>query len=347
LLVLPALVACEGERKKEEPEAKWVAPPPILIDGSSTVFPVTRSVVSLYAENVTAEIKVNVSGTGGGFKKFCNREIAIAGASRPISEAEAKLCHDAKVEFIELPVAFDGIAVVVNKDNDWAKDATVEELKKLWEPAAEGKVQNWSDVRASWPKKPIELFGPGRDSGTFDYFTETVVGKVDASRKDYRSAEDDEELVKGVSGNASALGYFGFSYYVKNADRLRALAVDDGHPDNGEGAIEPTPSSISDGTYQPLARPLFIYVSVEAAKRKEVDDLVRFYLRAARMVAGDVGCIPLPPRLFELARQRFVNLRTGSAFQGVRSTIGITMEDLLEAETAQIAEVSARTEASK
>jgi phosphate transport system substrate-binding protein len=307
------------------------------MDGSSTVFPISRAVVNLYAEHVTAEIKVAVSGTGGGLRKFCRKEIAVAGASRPISETEAGFCADAKIDFVELPVAFDGIAVVVSKENDWVDEMTVAELKKLWEPSAEGKVMKWSDLRPTWPPKPIELHGPGRESGTFDYFSETVVGVSGASRGDYRASEDDEELVKGVTSSKYALGYFGYSYYARNAQRLKALAVDDGVAENGVGAVPPTPASITDGSYQPLARPLFLYVSVEAARRPEVDDLVRFYLRAGRMVAADVGCIPLPDQLFDLARRRFAERRVGSVFHGVRSSVGITIHDLLEAESAALA----------
>lgn len=278
-----------------------------------------------------------MSGTGGGLKKFCQKEVAIAGASRPINEGESKLCMDSKVDFIELPVAFDGIAVVVNKENGWASEISVDELKKLWSPAAEGRFKSWSDIRPGWPNKPIALHGPGRDSGTFDYFTETIVGQPGESRKDYQASEDDEKLVKAVTENKYALGYFGFSYFAKNLAKLKVLSLDDGVTENGKGPIAPSPETISDGTYQPLSRPLFIYTSIEAAKRKEVSDLVRFYLRAARMVAADVGCVSLPDSVFDLARKRFVGMHAGSVFHGVRSAVGITVQDLLEAETAELA----------
>jgi phosphate transport system substrate-binding protein len=318
------------------PTEKRVDPGPVLIDGSSTVFPISRSVLSLYADQVTAEIKVAFSGTGAGIKKFCNREIAIAGASRPISADESKLCEYAKVEFIELPVAFDGIAVVVSKDNDWASNTSVKELKKLWQPSAEGKVMKWSDVRPGWPDRPIDLNGPGKESGTFDYFTATIMGEEGASRGDYRASEDDEQIVDHVAKSKDALGYFGFAYYARNKDKLKVLAVDDGVAENGKGNVAPSPVTIADAKYQPLARPLFIYVSVEAAKRKEVNAFVKFYLRAARIVAADVGCVSLPDSLFDLARKRFVEMRTGSVFQGLRSTVGLTIEDLMAAETTEV-----------
>jgi phosphate transport system substrate-binding protein len=270
-------------------------------------------------------------------KKLCQKEATIAGASRPIREAEAKACQQHGVELIELPVAFDGIAIVVNPQNTWASSITAAELRKLWSATAEGKVKSWSDVRAGWPAQPIELYGPGHDSGTFDYFAESIVGEGGASRKDYVASEDDDVLVKNVAENKNALGYFGFSYYVKNSQRLKALALDDGVAENVSGPVAPTQTSIADGSYQPLSRPLFLYTSVEAARRKEVSDLVRFYLRAGRIVAADVGCVPLPDSLFELARQRFVSMHTGSAFQGLRSAVGITIEDLLRAETAEMA----------
>jgi phosphate transport system substrate-binding protein len=335
-VVLTCAAACNEPVAKPAPEPPPVSLPPILIDGSSTVLPITREVLKLFAENVTAEIKLAGAGTSAGIKKLCSREITIADASRPIREAETELCSRSKLDLIELPVAFDGIALVVGAENDWAKDITVTELKKLWSPEAEGKVSKWSDVRSSWPAKPIKLFGPGRDSGTFDYFTESIVGRSGASRADYVASEDDEVLVSGVSSDKYALGYFGYSYYVKNAKRLKVLAVDDGVDANGKGPILPTPASVSDASYQPLSRPLFLYTSVESAQRKEVDELIRFYLRAARIVAADVGAVPLPDSVSDLTRKRFVARHVGSAFKGLHSPIGITIEDLLRAETAEL-----------
>jgi phosphate transport system substrate-binding protein len=230
----------------------------IAIDGSSTVFPITEAVAEEFQKvNPSTKVTIGVSGTGGGFKKFCAGEIAIAGASRPIKPTEEQACAAAKIEYIELPVAYDGLAVVTNAKNTWAKTLTVTELKKLWEPAAQGKITKWNQIRSGFPDKEIHLFGPGVDSGTYDYFTKAIVGEEHKSRGDYTSSEDDNVLVQGVSRDLGGLGFFGLAYYEENKDKLSLVGIDDGVAENGKGPMLPTAETVSNGTYQPLARPVF------------------------------------------------------------------------------------------
>src|SRR3989338_2454858 len=252
----------------------------IDIDGSSTVYYITEAVAEEFQHSSrNVKITVGISGTGGGFKRFCRGETQISDASRPIKSSEVSLCAENGVEYIELPVAFDGIAVIVNPNNTWAGSMTVSELKKLWEPAAQGKITSWNQIRSDWPDKPITLAGPGTDSGTFDYFTEAVVGKEGASRGDYIASEDDNVLVQAIASDPYALGYFGFAYYEENRDKLKLVAIDDEDQINGAGPIVPTSQTVRDGTYQPLARPIFIYVSRKAAERSDVQKFVHFYLK--------------------------------------------------------------------
>jgi phosphate transport system substrate-binding protein len=323
----------------QEPAATATTPTPaapnaavIAIDGSSTVFPITEAVAEEFQKANAAKVTIGVSGTGGGFKKFCAGEIAIAGASRPIKPTEAEACTASKIEFIELPVAYDGLAVITNPKNTWAKTLTVAELKTLWEPGAQNKLTKWSQIRTGFPDKEIHLFGPGVDSGTYDYFTKAVVGEEHKSRGDYTSSEDDNVLVQGVSRDVGGLGFFGLAYYEENKDKLSLVGIDDGNDTNGKGPILPTAQTVSDGTYQPLSRPVFIYVSKAAAARPEVKAFVDFYLTKGEQLVKDARYVPLPAKAYELAHKRFNETRTGSIFAGGGSQIGVTVEALLARE---------------
>lgn len=302
----------------------------IRIDGSSTVYPVTEAVANQFQQanlQYRGRISVNFSGTSSGFKKFCAKEIDISNASRPILKAEIENCNKNGVRFIELPVAYDALTVAVNSQNTWAKDMTIGELKKIWEPAAEGKIKRWNQIRLNWPDKPIVLYGAGKDSGTFDYFTEAVVGKTKASRNDYNSSEDDLALVRGVVTNPNALGYFGYAYYKDNKNNLRALAID-----NSKGAVAPSRETVENAKYQPLARPLFIYVNSEAAKNKpEVREFVDFYMKHAQITVGSVGYIPLPSKAYELAEKRFLAGKEGTVFAG-KEQLNLKISELLQKE---------------
>lgn len=304
----------------------------IGIDGSSTVFPITEAVAEEFRDQSAARVTIGVSGTGGGFKKFCGGETVISGASRPIKPSEVQLCKDKGIEYVELPVAYDGIAVVVNPGNDWANDMTVAELKALFRPEAQNEVKRWSQVRTGWPEQEIHLFGAGVDSGTYDYFTAAIVGTEHSSRGDFTSSEDDNVLVQGVAMDKLALGFFGYAYYKENAGKLKVLGIDDGKDDNGKGPIQPSQTTVIDGTYSPLARPIFIYVSRSALERGEVDAFVKFYLEHATKLVGEVGYIPLPPRAYELGLKRLSSRVVGSVFGGAGSRVGVSVEALLAAE---------------
>lgn len=302
----------------------------IQIDGSSTVYPITEAVAEEFQKaNPDTKVTVGISGTGGGFKRFVRGETDINDASRPIKSSEIEACQANGIEFIELPVAFDAIAVVVNKDNTWVDYLTVEELKKIWEPEAQGKSIRWSDIRPGWPDKPITLFGPGVDSGTFEYFTEAIVGEAGKSRGDYVASEDDNVLVQGVSQDTYALGYFGLAYYIENQDILRAVPIKKG---DGEPAA-PTPENVEKGLYQPLSRPLFIYVNAKSAERDEVEKFVTFYLKNAANLVKEVGYVPLPQKAYELALERFKKRVTGSVFGGHGATVGVSIEEILKRES--------------
>ncbi len=305
----------------------------VQIDGSSTVYPITEAVAEAFQKaNPGMRVVVGVSGTGGGFKKFAAGETDISNASRPIRPSEAEACAKAGVEYIELPVAYDGLAVLINPRNTWAQDITVEELKKLWEPEAQGKITRWNQIRADWPDREIHLYGAGVDSGTYDYFTQAIVGKEHSSRGDFTSSEDDNVLVQGIAGDELALGFFGLAYYEENQDKLKLLPVDDGDDTNGKGAISPSLETVMDGTYQPLSRPIFIYVRKDALDRPEVEAFVRFYLQKAPELVKEVGYIPLSARSYELARERVDKRITGSLFGGKGSQVGAKIEELLEKE---------------
>ena len=301
----------------------------IRIDGSSTVYPISEAVAEEYKAAHNVDTTVGVSGTGGGFQKFCRDEIDIADASRPIKPTEAEACEKAGVAYVELPIAYDGLAIVVHPKNTWATSITVTDLKKLWEPAAQGKVMRWNQVRPSWPNKEIHLFGAGVDSGTFDYFTEAIVGKEDQSRGDYTNSEDDNVIVQGVSGDENALGYFGYAYYEENKDKLRLVAVDDEDDSNGKGPILPSPESVMDGTYRPLSRPIFIYPKVKALDRQEVRGFIDFYLTKGVPLVREVGYIPLSEKEYELVRNRLSAKKAGSMYQGTDSHSKVTLEQRL------------------
>lgn len=240
----------------------------IKVDGSSTVFPITEGIAEDFQKaNKGLKVTVGVSGTGGGFKKFCRDETDISNASRPIQASEMALCKAAGIEYYELPIAFDALTVVINPRNTWLKQATVAELKTMWEPAAQGKVTRWNQVNPTWPDQPIKLFGAGADSGTFDYFTEAIVGKAKSSRGDFTASEDDNVLVQGVAGDVNAIGYFGYAYYAENTNKLKALAIVE---KEGKPAVLPSAETVANGAYQPLARPIFIYVRVKSMEKPEV-----------------------------------------------------------------------------
>ncbi len=303
----------------------------IKIDGSSTVYPITEAVSEEFQKaNTGVKITVGVSGTGGGFKKFCRGETDISNASRPIKKSEMELCKGNGVEYIELPVAFDAMAVVVNKKNNWVNKLGVDELKKIWEPEAQGKISRWSDVRNNWPKEPLRLFGPGTDSGTFDYFTEVIIGESGKSRGDYIASEDDNVLVQGVVGDKYSLGYFGLAYYLENKDKLKAVPIV--NPKTGE-AVYPSLENVINGKYVPLSRPLFIYVSLKSYEDEMVRKFVEFYITQAKKLSKEVGYIPLPDKAYELALERFRKKVTGTVFGGEIKLMSI--EDILKAETVK------------
>jgi phosphate transport system substrate-binding protein len=301
----------------------------IRMDGSSTVFPISQAVAEEFQETTRARVTIGVSGTGGGFKKFCRGEIVLSGASRPIKPSEVTQCKQTGVEFVELPVAYDGIAVVVHKDNSWVDFLTVAELKTMWAPASQGKVTRWNQIRPTWPNKDLHLFGPGVDSGTYDYFTKAVVGTEHASRGDFTASEDDNVLVQGVSTDPAALGFFSFAYYLENRDRLKLVPIDDGDSTNGAGPIRPDFETVAKGTYQPLSRPVFIYVNKAGLSRPEVSKFVEFYLTEGAALAKEVGYIPLLQEEIELTVQRLKNKVTGSMFER-GSQVGVTIEQLLK-----------------
>jgi phosphate transport system substrate-binding protein len=328
--VAAALTACNNQSTKQETNALKGE---IKIDGSSTVYPISEAVSEEFRKiNSGVNVTVGESGTGGGFKKFGRNETDISDASRPIKGSEDSICQIAGIQYIELPLAYDGLAVVVNKDNNWLDKITVTELKKIWEPAAQGKIKTWNQVNSKWPKEEIHLFGPGTASGTFDYFTEAINGKAKDSRGDYTASEDDNVLVQGIAGDKLALGYFGLSYFENNKDKLKLIPVDDEKKENGDGAIIPTAETVQNGTYQPLSRPLFIYVNKKSAEKPEVKAFVDFYMDNAAKLSTEVGYVQLPANVYDLAKKRFAAGTTGSAFKG-KNGVGVKMEDLLKDET--------------
>lgn len=298
----------------------------ILIDGSSTVFPLTEAVAEEFMrENRAVRVTVGVSGTGGGFSRFSRGETDISNASRPIRSDEAALAERNGIDYIELPVAFDGLAVVTHPENDFAECLTVDELKQIWERGST--VDNWNQVRHGFPNRPIRLYGTTTDSGTYDYFTTAIIGERGASRTNYTASADQHSLVQGISGDGYSLGFFGLAYYESNSARLRLVAVDDGN-----GCVSPNQDTISDGTYQPLARPEFIYVKRTSADRPEVQAFVTFYLDHAHQFAPEVGYVALPAEAYALAQRNFDARHTGSMFGAQGPQIGVRIEDLLARE---------------
>jgi phosphate transport system substrate-binding protein len=298
--------------------------PRVKIDGSSTVFPITEAVSEEFMkETPGTQVTVGISGTGGGFKKFCRGETDISNASRPILRKEMDVCLEAGIQYYELPVAYDALTVIINPNNDWAGTMTTTELKKIWAPAAQGNVTKWSQVRAGWPDRPLKLYGAGADSGTFDYFTEAIVGKAKSSRGDFTASEDDNVLVQGVAGDKNALGYFGLSYFVENTDKLKAVAID-----GGKGGILPSLNTVIDGSYQPLSRPIFIYVAKKSARRPEVKAYVEYYLKNAPELVKQVNYVPLPDDEYAGVLARFQKGEAGTAFGGV-AEVGVSIKTLL------------------
>jgi len=318
LFITSFLAACGGEQNDAASVAadgSALLTGSVRLDGSSTVFPISEAVAEEYlAVQPKVRVTVGVSGTGGGFKKFINQEIDINAASRPIKESEVEKAAAAGVGFIEIPVAFDGLSVVVNSKNDWVDYLTVQELNRIWQP--DSVVETWQDVRPEWPAEKIRLYGPGTDSGTFDYFTGTINGKEQASRPDFTASEDDNVLVQGISGDHYSLGYFGFAYYKENADKLRIVPID-----GGVGPIEPTEVTINNGTYAPLSRPIFIYLNAASLDKPQVAGFVEFYLDNAASLATEVGYINLPTSVYEKAKARVENRVEGSSFHGTASSL--------------------------
>ena len=303
----------------------------IKIDGSSTVFPISEGIAEEFQKDQKGKIRatVGMSGTGGGFKKFCRNEIDVAAASRPILQKEMEECEKAGISYIELPVAFDALTVVVSSKNTWLKSVTVEELKKIWEPAAQGKITKWNQVNPAWPDKPLKLYGPGADSGTFDYFTEAIMGKAKSSRGDFTASEDDNTLVLGVSNDVDAFGYFGFSYFKSNASKLRAVPVIGGEKAPKKGvAIVPSPETIVDGSYYPLSRPLFIYVNSKSLDNPNVVTFAKFYVKKAKEIATAVNYTALPDSAYAVATKRVENKSFGTAFGG-HSEAGLHIDDIM------------------
>lgn len=299
----------------------------VRVDGSSTVYPITEAVAEEFqkAKIGKVQVTVGVSGTGGGFKKFCRGEIDLSDASRPIKTSEREACQAQGIQYIELPVAYDAISVVVHPENPLA-NITVAELKKIWEPAAQNMTMKWNQVNPAWSSADLKLYGPGADSGTFDYFTEVVVGQAAASRGDYTASEDDNVLVQGISTDKNAIGYFGFAYYETNKTRLKALAVD-----GGQGPVLPSGETVKNGTYTPLSRPVFIYVNKASLQKPEVKEFVEFYLTKAVQLVPEVQYVALSEAAYQLAQKRLQEQKVGTVYAN-HSGVSVTVEELLKRE---------------
>ncbi|SCX37735.1 PstS family phosphate ABC transporter substrate-binding protein [Nitrosospira sp. Nsp1] len=302
----------------------------VKIDGSSTVYPITEAVAEDFQKDTKGAVKVTVgiSGTGGGFKKFCRGETDIVNASRPILKKEMDDCKKIGIQYVEMPIAFDALTVVVNPRNNWSNTITVAELKKIWEPAAQGKITKWSQVNPAWPDETIKLYGAGADSGTFDYFTEAIVGKAKSSRGDFTASEDDNVLVQGVASDKNGLGFFGFAYYAENKKKLKAVAID-----AGKGAIIPSAKTVEEGSYQPLSRPIFIYVNIKSAERPEVRQLIEFYMKNASALVQEVKFFPLPAQAYASNLEHLDKKKVGTVFGG-KPEVDLRIEEVLKREAS-------------
>jgi phosphate transport system substrate-binding protein len=303
----------------------------IKIDGSSTVYPITEAVAEEFQKSKKNAIKVTVgiSGTGGGFKKFCRGETDISDASRPIVKKEMEACAAAGIKYVELPVAFDALTVVLHPSNTFAANLKPEQLKAMWEPAAQGKITNWKQVDPSFPDLPLKLYGPGADSGTFEYFTEAITGKAKASRGDYTASEDDNVLVQGVSRDKGGIGYFGYAYYIENAKKLKAAAIW-----NGNKFVAPSATVVEDGSYQPLARPIFIYVNAKSLEKPEVKEFVHFYMKHGAKLTREVKYVALPAKIYEVNSEHVNKMKLGTVFGGVPE-VGVKIDELVKRETKE------------
>jgi phosphate transport system substrate-binding protein len=333
---LALLVGCDNSSTQPSDkgaESTSANATPVRVDGSSTVYPVTEAVAEEFKTSTGMDVTVGLSGTGGGFKKFMRNETDISNASRPISKEEMEQAKEAGIEYLELPICFDALTVVVHPSNTFVESMTVAELKKIWEPDAQGTITTWNQIRPEWPEEKITLFGAGSDSGTFDYFTEAIVGKAKASRGDYNASEDDNTLVQGVQGSKFAMGYLPYSYYAENKDKLKAVAIDwekDELP-----AVGPSEETVMNGTYNPLSRPLFIYVNKKSVEsREEVKKFVAFYLDQVDELSKEVNCVPLPASAYDAAKKRFEEMKVGTVFGGTPE-VGLTIDELLSRETKQ------------
>ena len=304
----------------------------VKVDGSSTVFPISEAVAEDFqkAKRGAVKVTVGISGTGGGFKKFCRGETDVSNASRPITKSEMKACKEAGIAYIEMPVAFDALTVVINPKNTWAKQMTVAELKKIWEPAAQGKISRWNEVNPAWPNEPIKLFGPGADSGTFEYFTEAIVGKAKSSRGDFTASEDDNVLVTGVSRDVHALGYFGYAYFEANRNKLAAAAI---VPTPGKPAVAPSAQNVENGSYTPLSRPIFIYVNAKSAAKPEVKEFLQFFNRNAPKLVTEVKYVPLPASAYADNMSALDKARLGTKFGG-ENKVGLSIDELMKLEAS-------------
>ncbi len=315
--------------------------PTITMAGSSTVYPISLAMAQAYKKiHANPTIDIHLSSTGEGFHRFSEGQIDIALASRPIKTTEMSQCESNGIRFFELPVGYDAIAIVVNHNNTWARDITTSELAKIWSPDSEGRVTHWNQIRADWPDKPLHLVGPDKNSGTFDYFTKAIVGKAGSSRSDYQSSQDDKLLVRAVSGDPYAMGYFGLSYYLKNTDHLKTLPVDDKDDSNGPGPQLPSQENVINKTYQPLSRPLFIYVSQAAAEQVHLRDFVKYFLNNTQQIVSNIQSVPLSDEVMQTTCDRFSHRISGTAFEGKGSVIGLSMDQLLEMSLEELMNIS-------
>ncbi|MCT7958569.1 PstS family phosphate ABC transporter substrate-binding protein [Laspinema palackyanum] len=328
LLIALALSACRGTGTSAHNRGGRGDINHLSVDGSSTVFPISEAMAEEFMKaNPGVRVTIGISGSGGGFKKFCQGETDISNASRAIDATERELCEKNAIEYLEIPIAFDGISVVVNPANSFVQCLTVEELKRIWEPAAEGKIVTWNQIRSTFPERPLRLFGPGTDSGTHDYFTAALVGQEQQSRGDYTASEDDNILVQGVAGDADALGFFGYAYYQENQNKLKVVEID-----SGDGCIAPSPETIADSSYKPFSRPEFIYINKSQADRPDVKAFVEFHLNPDyQYLIADVGYVPLPESVMRVVRTRYQKRQVGSVFKS-GSTWNISLYDALNLE---------------